>query len=340
MKNVIKMKDIADSLGVTVVTVSKALANKEGVSDELKEKIKQKAQELGYKKNIAASLIKSGTTRNIGIIVGEKRLKTNTSYMTMQQPLISKLMELGYYGMIEIISKDDEKNLIMPKLLDNNKIDAIIIIGQLRPDYVLLLKESLLPCLFLDFLYNNEKDEGIVVDNIYSGYTLTKFLLNKNLSSIMFVGNIRSSGIIMDRFLGFYKAILESGKKFNEAQVINDCDDFGEEIDLELPKKLPEAFICNNCKVAYKLIHLLESKNIKVPENTSVVAFDEALFAEVGTPRLTTFSVDYTIMAEKAAESIVLKLEEKSFILGKITINGNVILRDSVNNSWSSIRLY
>ena len=69
------MKDIAEALGVTVVTVSKALSDKEGVGEELRERIKQKAQEMGYKKNLAACFIREGITHNIGILVAERRLK-------------------------------------------------------------------------------------------------------------------------------------------------------------------------------------------------------------------------------------------------------------------------
>jgi LacI family transcriptional regulator len=81
-----------------------------------------------------------------------------------------------------------------------------------------------------------------------------------------------------------------------------------------------------------------------VPQDVSVVAFDEGLFAEIGTPKLTTFTVDYIKMAEMGAESIVLKLEDKSFHLGKKVINGHVISRESVSKKqkqkWSTIPLY
>ena len=146
----------------------------------------------------------------------------------------------------------------------------------------------------------------------------------------------------MDRFLGFFKSLLEIGIKIDDSFIIKDVNDFGEEIDINIPEKVPEAFICNDCKTAYKLIHLLESKNINVPQDVSVVAFDEGLFAEIGTPKLTTFTVDYIKMAEMGAESIVLKLEDNSFHLGKKVINGHVISRDSVSKKqkWSTIPLY
>jgi len=204
------------------------------------------------------------------------------------------------------------------------------------------LKNSGLICLFLDFLYDEENDEGVVVDNINAGYTLSKYLLEKEIKSMTFVGNIRNSGIVMDRFLGFFKSLLEIGIKIDDSFIIKDVNDFGEEIDINIPEKVPEAFICNDCKTAYKLIHLLESKNINVPQDVSVVAFDEGLFAEIGTPKLTTFTVDYIKMAEMGAESIVLKLEDNSFHLGKKVINGHVISRDSVSKKqkWSTIPLY
>ena len=114
MKSVPTMKDIADELEITVMSVSKALSGKEGVSDELRAKIISKAEEIGYKK---ASSSKETSSKNIGILVAARSLNANATFMSIQQSLIFQLSQVDYYGLTEIISEETEHLLIEPKLI-------------------------------------------------------------------------------------------------------------------------------------------------------------------------------------------------------------------------------
>ena len=93
---------------------------------------------------------------------------------------------------------------------------------------------------------------------------------------------------------------------------------------------MPDAFVCNDCRVAYKLIHQLEGMEYTIPDDIAVVAFDDGIYADFGIPKLTTFSVNYDDMARMAAESIVVKLQDPKVKLGKKILIGKVIERESV----------
>ncbi|MBQ1709650.1 MAG: LacI family DNA-binding transcriptional regulator, partial [Treponema sp.] len=142
MKSVPTMKDIADELEITVMSVSKALSGKEGVSDELRAKIISKAEEIGYKK---ASSSKETSSKNIGILVAARSLNANATFMSIQQSLISQLSQVDYYGLTEIISEETEHLLIEPKLIKEKKVDGFIILGQMEKSYLDLLKKINLP---------------------------------------------------------------------------------------------------------------------------------------------------------------------------------------------------
>lgn len=110
-KKTIKMKDIADSMGISTVTVSKALNNKEGVSQELKEKIQEKAREMGYVYNPIPKLMLKGLTNNVGIIVSKKFLVRGYDfYFQIYETIIDRLANHGYYGILEVLSS--KPNLI------------------------------------------------------------------------------------------------------------------------------------------------------------------------------------------------------------------------------------
>ena len=126
MRNLVTMKDIADELDITVMSVSKALSGKDGVSEDLRAKILAKAEELGYKKNQNSSN-DDASSHNIGILIAERSLNANATYMSLQQPLIANLTQLNYYGITEIISDETEHLLILPKILKESKVNAFII---------------------------------------------------------------------------------------------------------------------------------------------------------------------------------------------------------------------
>ena len=291
------MKDIADELDVTVMSVSKALSGKDGVSEDLRAKILAKAEELGYKKTQTSSN-DDGTSRNIGILIAERSMNTNASYMSLQQPLITNLTQLNYYGITEIISDETEHLLILPKILKENKVSAFIILGQMSKEYVQLLKETGKPYLFLAHIYDDVNSSGIITDNLYAGFTLANYLLDQGCKSIGFVGNIQFAEIVMDRYLGIAKALLHRGLDLKKEYLVRDVNDYGEEISLILPDEMPDSFICNDCRTAYKLIHNLEGLEYSIPKDISVAAFDDGIFADIGIPKLTTYSVNYNTMAQ------------------------------------------
>ena len=329
MRNLVTMKDIADELDVTVMSVSKALSGKDGVSEDLRTKILAKAEELGYKKNPNSSN-DDGSSHNIGILIAERSMNANATYMSLQQPLISNLTQLNYYGITEIISDETEHLLILPKILKENKVSAFIILGQMSKEYVQILKNTNKPFLFLAHIYDDVNSGGIITDNLYAGFTLTNYLIDQGCKSIGFVGNIQFAEAVMDRYLGIAKALLHHGFDLRKEFIIPDVTDFGEEISLILPDTMPDAFICNDCRTAYKLIHNLEGLEYSIPKDISVAAFDDGIFADIGIPKLTTYSINYNTMAQLAAESIALKLENPNFHIGKKVVHGNVIVRDSV----------
>ena len=130
----ITMKDIAGELGVSTVTVSKALTDKDGVSDEVRQKIKEKAAEMGYRYNSLAKGMKEGRNGNIGIVVSDRFFEDNSFYNNLYRNIILKLNQTSYFGVFEIISQEQEEQCVLPSMISNSKIDGLIIMGQIQLD--------------------------------------------------------------------------------------------------------------------------------------------------------------------------------------------------------------
>lgn len=100
-----------------------------------------------------------------------------------------------------------------------------------------------------------------------------------------------------------------------------------------LPSKLPEAFVCNCDETAYRLVQELHRQGVRVPEDLSIVSFDDDIFASMTKPPLTTVAVDVFDMAKKAAECMMENMKPGFQSRGKIyLVKGEIIFRDSVKN--------
>lgn len=341
MKSNITMRDIANQLGVSTVTVSKALGDKEGVSDELKQKIKQLAAQMGYRYNTTAKAMKEGFSHNIGVIIPERFTGLAQSFYLIVYKQISLLLEqAGYFGILSILSDEDEEQLQIPKIYAEKKVDGLIILGQISKSYIQLVQDMDLPKVFLDFYDEHSDIDAIVTDNFYGAYAITNYLISQGHTKIAYVGNINSTSSIQDRYLGYYKSLLEHNIKLDESLVISDRDERGKYIELELPnselpdspQNMPTAFVCNCDQIAYLLIQKLKSKGYAVPKDCSVVGFDNDIYATIATPHLTTMEVNFEQMSSIAVKYIIDKLSSPSLKLGRVLVQGTIIHRESVSN--------
>nr|MCR5500423.1 substrate-binding domain-containing protein [Acetatifactor sp.] len=100
--------------------------------------------------------------------------------------------------------------------------------------------------------------------------------------------------------------------------------------EIELPDDMPEAFVCNCDEIAYRLAEQLKKKKVRIPEDVSVVGFDDYIFATLCTPQLTTFRVDMEEMSRVAVQLMVDRLKTPHKVSGRRVISGEIIIRDSV----------
>jgi len=333
MSKKISMEEIAKIFNVSKVTVSKALNDKEGVSEELRKTIKEKAEELGYFTNSAAKSLKLNKNFNIGVIIPLRFVGGSSSfYFETYTKLVMKLTELGYSVMLEILNPDQENNKVFPDMYKNGKIDGLIIMGQFSNTYLSLFADAYLPVLLFDFYSYNHHLDCIVVDNFTSGYKVTEHLIKKGHKEIGFVGNIYATCSIQDRFLGFYRALLGHHLILDNEHIISDRDDNGQFIPFVLPKHMPTAFVCNNDQIAYEFVNELKKLNYSIPKDISIITFDNTLYSQKSNPKLTTICVNVDDMIEMTSKIIVKKMNNKDKRYNKVLIQTELIERNSISD--------
>lgn len=333
MKNTVTMEDIAKEIGVSIVTVSKAISGKEGVSDKVRADILECAERMGYQySKVSKYSQRTGKNYNIGIVILERFVYDDTFYNRLYKDLVFRIGEKGHFTMFEIIPEENEHNLLLPNMIVNKKVDAVIIFGQMREVYVEKMKESGLPVLLFDFYLYNSTYDCVVSDSVFGSWLLTKYLIDRGHREIGFVGSIDMTTSIMDRYLGYMKAMLEAKIDIDEQWVMEDRDSAGRYIEIKLPDKMPSAFVCNCDEVAFLLIKRLKHMGYRVPEDISVVGFDNDFHAQLSSPQITSFGIDVKSMVKIAADAIVKKIENPQYRIGRQVVSGKIYERKSVKS--------
>ena len=320
------LNDIAKACDTSIVTVSKALNDKKGVSDELRKKIKNVAYELGY---VSSRMVSVPNDHIVGVVIPEKFMNPNGSfYWALYNALVRKFSEEGYYCIIEVLSAEREAKLIMPKLVLENTVSSVISLGQVSKEYVAELKRNVPNIVLLDYYIHGMDIDSVTTDGYGGGYELTSYLCGLGHRDIGYIGTVRATSSIFDRYMGYMKAMIDNGLEVRKEWTLDDRDERGF-IEIDLPEKLPTAFVCNCDETAFNAIRQLENRGIKVPEDISIVGYDNYLISEISKPSITTINVDSEKMAEETVKMLLSKLEDPERELAYVKINGELIIKES-----------
>jgi len=326
------MADIAEKLDISVVSVSKALAGKPGVSEEMRAKVVALARQMGYEGTRIRS--EQAGTGNIGVLVSDRFFAENAFYTSLYRSLVLKSGGTGFTCVVEIVTPEAEHGCVLPALITGKKVDGVIFMGNLDPAYLRIVEAAGLPCLMLDFQIPGCASDCVVSDNIDGGYTLTEHLLSTGRKKIGFVGSIRSTSSIMDRYLGYQKALRLAGIMPREDWLLEDRDEDGRFIPLQLPETLPDAFLCSCDEVAYNLVEALRRSGKRVPEDAAVCGYDDFRFATLCQPPLTSYRVNVEQMAAAAVDWMARRVRLEETLPSMIrTVPGQLVMRDSTRTA-------
>lgn len=337
MGKAVRLADIAAELGVSIVTVSKALSGQKGVGEELRKKIITLADEMGYKLPSADSITKNVKAQKgytIGVIIHEKYLDSRDSfYIKLYQEIVTKAIGLGTFVSLQVISEAMEESL---EIIDINKgvsFDGLIILGRFDNEYYKKLASTYdIPMINTDFYSESYNLDSVISDNFYGAYRITNYLFENGHTKIGYVGSIGETDSIMDRFMGYTKSILQHGCSVREDWIIPDWDEDGMHRlqEFSLPEEMPTAFFCNNDMVAANLINQLESMGLSIPDDISVVGYDNFIYAGICDVEITTYEVNLKEMAHKSVHGLIKKIQGDGFRPGMRIVQGRLIEKESV----------
>lgn len=329
----VKLADIAEKTGVSIVSVSKALSGKGGVSRQKLEEIQRVAKQLGY---VPHSFAAHKPSCHVGVVVKESFLSEFTSFYWQMYQYINRISSgVGSFAMLEVLTPDMEENHVLPRLFDEEKIDTCIVLGNLDEDYIEEIHRGFnIPMVYLDFADPSGKHDCVISDSFYGAYAMTNYLYDMGHRDIAYVGTVLSTGSITDRYLGYEKSVLEHGGRIRKEWVIDDRSMKSGVIDPEkkliLPKEMPTAFFCNCDLAAGHLIKKLEESGYRVPRDISVAGYDNYIYPGISNIEITTYAVDLMEMSRLAVELALQNVWGEEHKKGLHIVSGSLIEKDSV----------
>ncbi|PGY10669.1 transcriptional regulator, LacI family [Bacillus sp. OV166] len=338
-----KIDDIAKLANVSKSAVSLALNGKNGVSQKTREKVLRIAQEHGY---IPRPIIKADQYFQPNTKLLRFIACTNAGIVTEQYESLPFFMELihnldkqigssGYSLLVSSISIESLQEEVS-RLEQEQKSAGILLLGtNLTPEQINLVADIQPNIVVLDTCFETLDVNFVVMNNVYGAYQAGQYLMELEHQQIGYVGsNTRMYNFDM-RKKGFLQALTENGLKIAESNyfslsptVISSQDAFKEKINKRMGQ-LPTALFCEADYMAISVIKSLTELGIKVPEDISVIGFDNIFESQVITPELTTIHVKKDRIALLSVEKLIRQIENNDSDKIKLFVDTELIERNS-----------
>lgn len=307
----VTIKDIAKRVGVSPTTVSNVINGRHGkVSSDTIRKINAVIEELNYVPDFSARSLVSKRSRMIGVIIPQTEehrqfLLENPFYSEFISGIENKLRAEGYYMMLTGVDKDTT----YLDILVNWNLDAIVLLGIYKEGLYEQLKEVKVPVLLIDSYVEDQYFHHLRIDDELGGYLATKHLIDKGHREIaMVTGQLKENGVSDKRFAGYIRALEERGIAFKEEYLFEDSVSY--EWGVEAAAKicgLPgvSAVCCTADLIATGVLTGLHNAGVNVPNEMSVIGFDNLSISKMTYPALTTVNQNIFAKGARAAETVL-----------------------------------
>lgn len=336
MKERVTINDVAAASGVSKATVSYVLNGKKKVSEETKNKILDVIQKMGFVPDLNARGLSNKDTKLIGVVIpqtepGTKLMFHNYFYSELLENIEYHARQLGYHVIISATDvTQDYLNLIQER-----NLDGVIIVGTYQNEFYNQLHKLEVPVVLVDSYCKYDWFQTIRIDDAHSSYIATKYILEQGHKEVALVtGRIQKDGVMQKRLEGFKQALFEAGIEFNENSLFETTVDYESGVNVA-PNILSRnknftAVIATADVIAVGLIKGFHNCGVRVPEDISIMGFDDLLISQYIVPGLTTIKQPISVKGEKAVNMLVENMKDPYMKRREEILEVQLVIRGSV----------
>ena len=335
----ITLKDIANALNISVTTVSKALRGYIDVGASTKKAVLKMAKEMNYTPNTVSVNLRTQQTKTIGVIIPSI---VHQFFSNVMDGIINEAEKHGY---LVITLQSNEKLEFEKKqlhLLQQKRVDGILMSlsnETYQFDHINELLQNKMPIVLFDKIGKLVKCSKVIIDDQSAAYNAVSYLIEKGYKRIAhFRGSLQPQNSI-DRFLGYKKALIDHGIKFDSSLVYlcDNNDDFNDGYNnaqkIVNEQHDVDAIFAITDVVAVGILKCFNENNVKIPEDIAVFGFSDWFMSSVVTPTLSSVVQPGFEMGRKATEILIeeIKFEHKKipYSFQKIVLPTSLVIRKS-----------
>lgn len=322
------IREVAKKANVAISTVSYVLNNTNRVKQETRDRIMSIIKELDYQPNQVARSLKTKKTCTIGIVVPDI---SHSFFIDIIGAIDATADKYNYNIILCNTNEDQKKEYRYLNNLVSKGIDGLIFIATCKNPSILNEIKNI-PIVIVDRKFGQNLF-SVTVDNEKGGYYATSHLIAKKKSEIFLITGPLSINSHFDRMTGYIKALKENGLQYNE-MMVRQCD-----VNIESGFKMVESLLEQKVKfdsifitddlIALGAVKALIKGGIRIPEEVSIVGYDDIPTAAIFTPSLTTVEQPKYMIGEKAAKLLFEQINNRPIKCKNIVLEPRLIVRET-----------
>ncbi len=330
------LKDVAKLAGVSSATVSYALSGKRSISDETKQRIMDAIAQLDYVPNLDARSLSMRDSKLIGVVVpqtepGDRLMFHNSFYSEVLGSIEYSARQNGYHILISATDANESYLTLAKK----RNLDGIIVIGMYPDEFYQQMKKTQIPIVLIDSYCNDHYYHNIRIDDAYGSYLATHYLLENGHKNIaFFTGQMKENGVMKKRLLGYQQALDEFSIPFRKEYVFEGQIDYDSGINLA-ERLIDSQMETTGVVAAADILAIGAMKGFyergkKVPDDYSIVGFDDVEISKYVTPGLTTIRQQISLKGQKAVELLLKHIQDPTLPKQEEILPLQLVARGSV----------
>jgi LacI family transcriptional regulator len=300
------IRDIARLAGVSKSTVSKALNDRPDVGEGTKKKVLEVTKKVNFTPHAFGKALKKKKSENIGVLFCRDihSLSGNPFYIRVLEGIEAELAVNNYNLLLQIINETTPDKL--PKMIRERLVDGLILVGTFRENHLRRILDSQYKVVLIDPNIQRSEHCQVLIDNEHGAFQATRYLIDRGHKRIGFISGDLSRVSFLQRYNGYIKALKSQKIEVNENMIRTGGLENGYELVNYLLQRnnITAIFSANdiNALLGYKAIHEM---GLKIPDDISIVGFDDIDLSGLASPPLTTVRVHKEDMGSIAVRSLL-----------------------------------
>ena len=328
--------DIADKLGISASTVSRALKDHPDIKESTKVEVKKMAKSMNYEPNVIASGLRMSVSKTIGIIVPKI---ANFFYSSAIEGIEELAYDLGYRVVISQNQESYEREVENAKAMFLGRVDGVLASISKQTEslnHFVDLQSKNIPIVFFNRIPKDIEASKVFSDDYKGAILATSHLVRTGCKQLCHLQGPKQLSLAQNRRNGFVNAVENYQMKVDHDLII----ETGQEIDdgYRIMKKIlntskkPDGILAFNDRVAIGAMKAAKEKDIKIPEDISVIGFSNAPEAQIIEPALTTVEQSGKEVGKRAFKMLLDRIKDKSLPPENLIVDTKLILRSSTRN--------